>query len=219
MQDQGISTEQEKPDLIELLKSFNRKERYFLVRHALGNFRLSDDFRRELGEEINLEILRCAFTAMDYHLDWLVAALFAYQRGGIDDLFQNSPQGIIKGTNEDSDLLVAFVGDGQYHLVLIEAKADGSWDNNQMRSKSGRLRQIFGCDGDRHPGVVPHFCLMSPGRPEKLDSSEWPEWMSRNNGSYYWIEMQFPTERLTVTVCDKDGRDLRNGNSFRIDKA
>ena len=61
-------------DLLELLESFNRKERFFLVSQAVGRFQLSDDFRRELGEEINLKIPRGAFTAMDYHLDWLTAA-------------------------------------------------------------------------------------------------------------------------------------------------
>ena len=33
--------------LIELLESFNRKERFFLVSQAVGEFQLNEDFRRE----------------------------------------------------------------------------------------------------------------------------------------------------------------------------
>ena len=71
--------------LIELLESFNRKERYFLIRQAVGGFKLSDEFRRELGNATGLAIPQDAFAAMDYHLDWLTAALHAYERGN-DDL-------------------------------------------------------------------------------------------------------------------------------------
>ena len=44
------------PDLIKLLESFNRKERFFLIKQALGNFQLSDKFKRELGDATNLAI-------------------------------------------------------------------------------------------------------------------------------------------------------------------
>jgi hypothetical protein len=33
------------PDLINLLESFNRKERYFLVKQSLGGFQLDNNFR------------------------------------------------------------------------------------------------------------------------------------------------------------------------------
>lgn len=60
-------------DLINLLQRFNRKERFFLVGHALGNkdFRLPEDFRLSLSSATNLgEEIPCdAFAAMDYHLD------------------------------------------------------------------------------------------------------------------------------------------------------
>ena len=70
-------------DLIGVLESFNRKERFFLVGQALGNprFKLSRDFRTRLGKAVGLEengikIPANAFAAMDYHLDWVAASLF-----------------------------------------------------------------------------------------------------------------------------------------------
>ncbi len=65
--------------LIELLESFNRKERFFLISQAVGEFQLNDDFRRELGKAINVDVPHDAFTAMDYRLEWLTAALYAYE--------------------------------------------------------------------------------------------------------------------------------------------
>ena len=42
--------------LMELLESFNRKERFFLIGDALGNrtFQLSTDFRARLGNVIGM---------------------------------------------------------------------------------------------------------------------------------------------------------------------
>ena len=47
------------PDLIELLRRFNRKERLFLVGDALGNkeFSLSECFRNRLRYAIEVEML------------------------------------------------------------------------------------------------------------------------------------------------------------------
>ena len=53
--------------LIELLESFNRKERFFLIRQAPGDFRLSDQFREELGKTVDVEIPADVFVVMDCH--------------------------------------------------------------------------------------------------------------------------------------------------------
>ena len=52
-------------DLVELMESFNRKERFLLIRQALGTFRLIDDFRTKLGRAIDLTIPQAAFIAID----------------------------------------------------------------------------------------------------------------------------------------------------------
>ena len=203
-------------DLIALLESFNRKERFFLISQALGDFQLSDEFRKELGKAICLTIPRCAFAAMDYHLEWLTAALYAHKSGCIGNLFDNPQQQVIKGGQTDTDLLVAFKDGGQYHIVLVEAKGDTGWTNGQMRTKAEHFCRIFGAEGNRYPGVVPHFCLASPRRPQRLDAGKWPGWMSRINGSYFWLKLNFPKDRHMVSRCDANGKRSESGNHFRI---
>lgn len=203
-------------DLIELLESFNRKERFFLISQALGNSQLSDDFRIKLSGAMGLTIPQGAFIAMDYHLNWLTAALYAYECGNIDRIFDNPHQQVVKGNPEDTDLLVAFKDREQYHIVLVEAKGAKSWTNKQMQSKADRLTEIFGSGGDRYPGVVPHFCLSSPRPPQRLRADEWPGWMCNDDGTYIWLELYFPQNRIMVTRCDANGNQSARGNYFRI---
>ena len=153
---------------------------------------------------------------MDYHLDWVTAALYAYNHGEVDSIFDNPQQKVIRGNQEDTDLLVAFKDRGQYHLILLEAKGTTRWDNKQMRSKADRLALIFGSEGNRYPGVVPHICLASPRRPKQLNASEWPGWMTNDDESYIWLELEFPKERRVVTRCDANGHPSAKGNHFRI---
>ena len=203
-------------DLVELLESFNRKERFFLIRQALGNSRLSVNFRTKLSIAIGLAVPETSFVAMDYHLDSLAAALYAHQRGNTAGVFNNPERQIIKGHHEDIDLIVAFSNGGQYHIVLVEAKGATGWTNKQMRSKANRLTQIFGPDGDRYSGVVPHFCLSSPRLPQRLKASEWPNWMRSDDGSYIWLDLNFPQSRNKVTRCDAEGNQSAEGDHFRI---
>ncbi|WP_349918403.1 hypothetical protein [Aeromonas veronii] len=67
-----------KNDLIENLKSFNRKERFYLVGQMLGNpeFRMDDKQLDEISRLIGFKIPREYFAAMDYHLDWIYASLY-----------------------------------------------------------------------------------------------------------------------------------------------
>ena len=51
--------------LIEHLRSFNRKERFILLREALGSDTLGDAFRRRLGDCIGVPVPADAFVAMD----------------------------------------------------------------------------------------------------------------------------------------------------------
>ena len=204
-------------DLIAMLDRFNRKERYFLVKQTLGGFALGCEFRKKLECEIGISICHDAFTAMDYHLDWLAAALCQYECDSDNGVFDNPDQRVVTGTQRDVDLLVAFENESACHIVLIEAKAEGKWDNNQMDSKAERLKQIFGCDGKLHDAVKPHFCLMSPCRPQNLNTNEWPKWMRKDDEELHWIPLSFPHKRLRPVRCNKNRNNSAKGRFFRID--
>ncbi len=215
-------------DLIDLLERFNRKERFFLIRQAVGKneFPLSDVFRKELECKIGVQIPSNAFVAMDYHLDWVAASLRAYQQQiPIDkiacEVFPNSGEKkVVMGNQQDIDLLIAFHGiDCIYHLVFLEAKGYGAWDSKQMRGKADRLKKLFGDDGSQS-NVKSHFCLTSPRQPNKnLKNDNWPEWM-RQDGTPHWLELCLPSERRRVTRYDPDKeKPSEEGKFFKIVKA
>jgi len=161
-----------RPALVDCLESFNRKERFFLVAEALGNrkFSLCAEFKKKLHKAFHLpEFSEDVFVAMDYHLDWLYAALVLATGGAerkaisnpIPD--SNPPSRIIQGNQEDIDLLVAFEAiDGVNHVLLLEAKVESPWDKEQLERKFQRLDAIFADIGGRKPGYVrPHFATVS----------------------------------------------------------
>ena len=209
-------------DLIELLKLFNRKERFFLVGQALGNrdFQLSKEFRESLRNSVDLseEIPSDAFAAMDYHLDWVAAALARHAKDGGDCIFENTECGskkLVMGNQEDVDLLVAFrAKDETYRLIFVEAKGYTSWNSDQLKSKDKRLTLLFGHDGNRIKGVKPYFCLMSPNEPVNLDL---PKLSRKPDDSPYWLRMKLPPCRLGVTRWDSSkAGPSRDGKHFRI---
>ena len=218
-------------DLIEILESFNRKERFFLVAQALGcsnsagepAFSLSDSFRKQLDEIIKPTAIpeepAMVFVAMDYHLDWLQAALIlAHTSQDEKSKFCNDGKEgqIIKGTQEDVDLLVAFKAGETFHLILVEAKAYSGWTNKQLLSKAERLRTIFGENGKKWSDVQPYFCVMSPKESEGLKLECLPKWMLYNGDQLQWLPLQLPkSKRRVVSRCDKvkDGDDYQ---SFEI---
>ena len=215
-------------DLIDLLERFNRKERFYLIGEALNNrcFNLSDDFRERLRCLIGLEepIPSSAFAAMDYHLDWIAAAIRQFMHGDSDGMYENEESGgrkLVTGTQEDIDFLAAFKGeDGIHHLIFLEAKGYTRWDNKQMHSKAERLSLIFGGTGDKCDGVRPYLCLASPRRPQRLDYTSWPRWWKNEDGCPYWLEMKVPEERLRVARWDADhGKSSNSGGHFKIIRA
>jgi len=132
-------------DIISNLRSFNRKERFYLIGQMLGNpeFRMDDNQLDKISNLIGLTIPRKYFSAMDYHLDWIYASLY---------LTQNNPTGRVErnfieeneietdyqisGTQEDVDFLLAFVDEKKItHIVMIEAKGDSYFSNGQLDSK------------------------------------------------------------------------------------
>src|SRR5207244_734415 len=68
------------PTLIDLLDQFNRKERFFLVGAALGKptFQTDPRFLAAVGAAARVKFPhpKHVHCYMDFHLDWLYAALF-----------------------------------------------------------------------------------------------------------------------------------------------
>lgn len=186
------------------LRRLNRKERFFLVGFALGNesFRLDDDFREKLSGKAEVAIPEDAFVAMDYHLDWLFAAMTLAATDGAPGSYPNDT-GFIKGTQEDIDLLVAFDTDEGSHVILVEVKGVTSWSNCQFRSKVERLDAAFQApDVSR---VTPYLVLMSPVKSKRLCFDWCPSWALDKKGQPRWMKLPVPSDLQKIVRCTKDG--------------
>ncbi len=212
--------------VLDLLPRFNRKERFFVVGFALGNseFRLGDLVRAEISRHFdNIEIPENAFAAMDYHLDWLHAVLWA-SRGRHEDAVNDRNPQQIAGNQEDIDLLIAFEASDITHLILLEAKAATGYTNAQFKSKVRRLTAIFDGHEEWSPRVAPHFAVMSPRPPRKLNldgGDDWtvPGWMLDTVETakvLKWIELPINHGLLKVTRCTPDGQPSEKGSFWRI---
>lgn len=201
-------------NLIKHLRSFNRKERFHLLRAALGadTFTLDDDFRERLSKPLGVAVPPDAFVAMDYHLDWLQTALV---HAGTPELPKTAPKPAgFAGTQIDVDLLVAFDGDETTHLVLIEAKMETGWSNKQACKKAEQLRTIFSDPPDTALSH-PHYVLLSPTRPQRLRTERWPSWMHRD-GKPRWMPLDRPDDLLKVTRSDANGTPSARGECISI---
>jgi len=205
-------------DLIEILRRFNRKERFFLVGYVLGNegFVLGNEFRKKLERKLEIAIPTNAFAAMDYHLDWIEVSLRLWNRDiEIRNPFKDKEKRINKN-QEDIDFIIAFEKTGKYHIVLIEAKAETGWTNKQMLSKSVRFDRMFGKDGKKYKNVELHFLLMSPRMSKLLLCKEWPTWMTTEKKPN-WMELPVPNELMKVTRCDINGNPKRDDIYRKVD--
>jgi hypothetical protein len=204
--------------IIDHLRSFNRKERFFLVGTALGNpdFRLGCAFRQRLSDTLALEVPSDAFVAMDYHLDWIQASAYLSRDGVSASDVHSNAAGLVSGNQEDVDLIVAFDGSTATHVIMLEAKAETGWTNKQAGSKAKRLTKIFGKEGRDFPQLQPHFSLMSPRRPLQLQTDCWPTWMRTLEGAPLWMELTVPPGRMKLTRCDGAGKQTRDGGYFKV---
>lgn len=167
-----------KSRLVEALKRFNRKERYWLVADAVGEpfLTLSPAFIDKINLALEANVPSNAWWAFDYHLDWLYAVLSAGSDFNIDRLMREPPRTnapeVIKGNQEDVDLVIAF----DETIILIEAKLWTGWSSKQAKSKGERLKSL------PIENVQPHFLLASPGAPRRVDYEGWPKWALPNQG-------------------------------------
>jgi hypothetical protein len=185
-------------DLVQRLRAFNRKERFLLVGQALGNptFALGEGFREDLSCLLRREVPSSAYCAMDYHLDWLYAALMwscgKAEPGHLTtrtlDSYVKDGEAIevdlkVTGNQSDVDLLIAWIDTRRRgQVVMIEAKGFSPWHPEQMRYKTARLKAIFGDTGDaRFPDVDAHLVLTGPPpEPSHLPKDQWPVWARRS---------------------------------------
>lgn len=153
---------------LELLKSFNRKERFHLLSDVLNDpFNLSEDYRCRLQCAINVTVPNSAWVAMDYHLDWISVAVKLFQdknSAGNCGKLDNSNNKLFRANQQDIDLVIAFEVATITNLVLVEAKAyEAKWEKNQLSRKLDRLREIFEPPVE---GIHPYLVLTSPRRGE-----------------------------------------------------
>ena len=204
--------------VIEYLESFNRKERFFLVGAALGNaqFQLGAAFRERVGAEFGLDIPEDAFVAMDYHLDWIQASVYLPEEESSGNQVYSNATRLVTGTQEDVDLIIAFADGRTTHLIMLEAKAETGWTNKQAMSKAGRLNRIFGPRGDAISEVMPHYGLLSPHPPRRLETEQWPRWMLSSSGTVAWLELKVPLGRRKLTRSDATGKRAQHGGYFKV---
>ena len=203
--------------LIDNLRSLNRKERFFLVGWALDNreFRLGPAFRRQISSVAGISVASDAFVAMDYHLDWIYVSAFLAASGDTNTVHPNK-DGLVSGSQEDMDLVVAFSAGETAHLIMVEAKGVTAWTNKQATSKARRLEAIFGQGGDRWSHICPHFVIVSPREPQGLECSRWPGWMKRGDGRPYWVKMEIPGGLVRVTRCSEFGKVSQDGRYWKV---
>jgi len=199
------------------LRNLYRKERFLVLNFAAGEGDgrppLSLAFRKSIRASLDLNhpIPANAFWAIDYHLDWIRAA--------VELSTSSAPRteplpGKLLGTQEDVDLLVAYPHAGRTVLILIEAKGVTGWNQKQLNSKVNTLRQIFG-NGRR--GLLLRWALAAPEKnpPINIDCNNWPPWM-RKRSKPYWIAIPMPFRVDRLERCDSKGRRNTRGGYWRV---
>lgn len=175
-------------NLIEGLKRLNYKERFHLVCRIMGlngqTFVLGEQFRADLAAEIGAAVPQDAYVAMDYHLDYIEDALLWWVGEGDGDA------GEPKTGVMDVDLLITYLDAGVQRLIMLEAKYWAHWNNRQLQAKANRLAEVFAPNRQWASIVVPSFILISPSRPRRINTENWPPWMTADDDSLRWLRMQ-----------------------------
>ncbi|MEO7360978.1 MAG: hypothetical protein ABI120_11650 [Gemmatimonadaceae bacterium] len=189
--------------LIDRIKRFNAKERYWVLREVLGEFPFIHNFAVRAAKAAGVEPPEITnsslYFAMDYHLNWLYAALSGYGPGdgypnhrfsGPDELADvvegdggskagilEEDRALIENSQEDVDLLLAWRrADGVTQLILAEAKCTDRFTKEQLKSKANRLCGILRprpsdpCPNDQKIDVK--LILLSPVRLQQQNTIE-----------------------------------------------
>ncbi|WP_244814155.1 hypothetical protein [Caballeronia sp. Lep1P3] len=203
------------------LKLFNAKERFALVSHILGNahFEPAADFMRNIKELYGVSSAPYdIYGAMEYHLDWLYAALLNPEVGAPIPLVigEDGGYGPVTGSQEDIDFLVCFSLDENSvdavqpvtYLVLIEAKGVTNWETPQLASKLARFRTMKAAF-EANPNVRTKLLLMSPTDPRLANRQN--EALRQviadfeDFGSIDWLPIPMEAAYQKVVRCDANG--------------
>ncbi len=199
-------------NLVETLKLFNRKERFWLLQHAIGDYPLSDKFRDDLSQLLSKETPPCAkipcdaYWTIDYHFDWIAGAIIEFAK--LDNKFPDAPieqlegkPNLVMGTQEDVDLLIAF----ENTLIFVECKAGGNW-GQQITSKRRRIDLIknfidhIGCKK-----IISYFVTLSPKKNEKDGNC--------------WLRLDYDDKKFSrVERCDKQKKAKASGLYWQVKK-
>ncbi|MFL9906786.1 hypothetical protein [Paraburkholderia sp. RL17-337-BIB-A] len=202
------------------LKLFNAKERFALVSHILGNahFEPAVGFMRNITELYGVSSEPYdIYGAMDYHLDWLYAALLNPEVGSPMPLVLDEDGcGPVTGSQEDIDFLVCFSVDEKSvdavqpvtYLVLIEAKGVTNWGTPQLASKLARFRTMQAAF-KANPDVRTKLLLMSPIDPrvENRQNGALRKVLTdfEDFGSFDWLPIPMEAAYHKVVRCDANG--------------
>ena len=224
--------------LSESLERFNRKERNLLVRDILGQESeklppLSKAFCTRITAALGIEVSESAWWAADYHISWLAGALAIYVKKSVkcclfpnpfwtpvlDDANAEQPKRrqLVEGNQEDIDLVIAM----DQNLILIEAKAYGSFTERQIKSKLERLNMLHrfleeSLKPETDQRIQSHFMLQGPSDPKHL-KFEWPRWAC-NTREKCWLDLKIGESDfvLEVTRCNSNGRSTAKGDSWKV---
>lgn len=225
-------------ELMKNLDALNRKERFFVFTQATGNhdFRLGADFLAKLSVAVDIEVAADAKAYIDYHIDWLHAAVYIARNPLLASPYENGPllkpgelraggkpPRVSTGNQEDLDLLIAFARGETTYIVMVEAKGETGWTNRQLDSKAKRLGEVFGFGAvSENADIRPVFCLWSPIQSAALKPDIWPEWMvrpgdaARSSADIAWMSLAVPRGRKKVTGVDKKGVNSEKRSHWRL---
>jgi hypothetical protein len=196
--------------LIQYLYDFDCHERSYVLRDLTGECGVSADYKDRITDFLKIPKSKAEFWGIDYSIDWLYAALFLSQTEPTGSIYDNVGN-IIRGNNEDVDILLALRTEDEIHLVMVEAKVEKPFSKSQLISKVRRLEMIFGASGKRFPHICPHWLLASPYRSRRISTKDWPNWMTNASDEYLWYEIRKNFHSMKVTRCDSKGTPCKEG--------
>ena len=212
--------------LVQNLKDLNAKERDHLMRFAyLGaankyeenkDLWLSEQMKAALEPQLSKTHLdsstrKCDFAGMDYHLDWLYAALVrtyceGQESGPLDDGSECKDDSLrpVIGIQEDLDLLVVYADDQDRIVILcIEAKGIAPVDKLQLARKLVRLDRILVASGAKDRLQCRLVLIAPAGRAPESDSS-CLEFVQSPPGEVRRQEMRDSLKLLSTDIgCEK----------------
>jgi len=195
-------------NLIDILKSLNRKERYWLIKNTTGDSidELDAAFITKLNKNLDNKFPKIPSNAsvfFDYQLDWIIAAISIYS----DNLAQTAEIPIPKDIDFnllDIDMLIVWE-DNKYYMIFAEAKFDTGWKNKQLDDKIKKIKQIEKIFTQKG---IPSRCILL------ILSRKKPEHISDENLKYIKAWLPLDHSQLKKFTRSKDRKRNKEGLSI-----